>query len=57
MYPNHQVIVEDCETVFRNLSSLWTAVGVSENIIEAICQALVDSLRYLPIKTRPAMDA
>jgi 2-isopropylmalate synthase len=30
----------------------WTTVGVSENIIEASWQALVDSINYLLMKTK-----
>ena len=30
----------------------WGTVGVSENIIEASCQALVDSIEYKSLKEK-----
>jgi 2-isopropylmalate synthase len=33
-----------------NQSEKWSTVGVSENIIEASWQALVDSINYLLMK-------
>ncbi len=35
-----------------NQSDKWSTVGVSENIIEASWQALVDSINYLLLKKR-----
>jgi 2-isopropylmalate synthase len=45
-----RVIIES-----RDKHSIWGTVGVSENIIEASWQALVDSVEYKLQKDEPAV--